>query len=298
MLSLCQLAISALNEFELCRVIDCYNEICRAVLYAEIYIPQSTNNIIKKSLHGEENQTNWEQSTHYSNETEFFDLSLSETMDIMREMVHTCDFLLQRIEETNVELIGGHKIFSLRQLAGEIVTFLSKFNKSYSEGQCTTSQQQGPKNESMSQNKINESIRSSQTDTAASDLSPTENFTSNQHNICHNDANPIEPNDGCQIGPDHCQLDGREAGNIPPPTFMSSHPPYLCGTLGGDQFRSGPMVGPRRMDSGPQSNKPVKIIFAVTGPIDNLIKHFNVNHFNILHFEVRERNWKKRRRKQ
>lgn len=314
MLTLIQLAINALNEFDLHWLIDTYDaasgEFCQGILDSEIYVERNSN----------ENQVNWGHLVHHLNEAKNMDFTIFETIDITREITQIGDSLLQRIEEPHMNLIYGHRsrdILEHLRLAGVIATVLTnKFGASPTNNQCgRTRNDEHNRNENekyaenipLLTNNLMPSPPPNLSGTFRSDRSQprpmveTLGLRSNAHLSSPfapgHPATIINPDDHTRNELEESHLTQKVDTNLFP--FSGNpKPPQLCDTPRSDRSRPEPIVGPPGQKSNSQFNISFKTIFPVNRLMENLSKFFSVDYFSISHFESRERNWKKRRRKQ
>lgn len=312
MLSLTQLAINSLNDVELWLIIDSFNEIfeifCQGILDSEIESVEQignkkTYNVVVLKVEQSLNHYDGQAIQNCPARSDMIGFTVPEVINHMKQITKICNFLLQRIEEPQIELIFDTwrlDILARKQIANEITTILNnKFYKSQMNNQCVSQnvdcqyipQQWNQNNCSAGQSNVNETPQFDQSDLEILNQLQMDDFIINQYNF-RNDVG--------------CQNEHMKANN--PPHENNAEPPqrpFLDRTINNSQSRLETMIRAVKSKS-PCTTKfftarrdPFKVLFKIfkvtflflsTGPIN---KHSDENTFNI----PEERNWKRRRRK-
>lgn len=135
MLTLKQLAINSLNEFDLQQFIEFFNEksgeLCQVILYSEIFIENKTNNTTaEKSPNQNIDQVIREEPIHSLtnniDKSDWIEVSVQEVVDIMHDISQMSDLLLQRFEKSYIESICGHRcheILANKHISDELPWF-------------------------------------------------------------------------------------------------------------------------------------------------------------------------------
>lgn len=258
MLSLTQLAINSLNEFDLRQFINTFNEtsekFCYAILNSQIYVFHN----------GDKNEKQVRFVVDSINETDWTDFTVAETIGNMHQIIQMGNFILYRIEQSYIKSIythSRHAVVKIIKLAGETATIINnKFNK----------------------------LQFDTTHLGALNRPTSDDFIS---------VYRFEPEVGCQNGPDDGQKNVHTVTNTPPPveSTVPSQTPLPSGTIYiGPSQPKPPIVEPEQLSEFYMRQLKISILKVIFSANDLAN---NTKTIKTLHSVAPERNWKKRRRR-